>query len=119
MQRIINFLYIIFITALLTLFIGAKEIVVYENDFSKSDLLGCEETGNWQIADGVLKTESGSGSEKKKEHHEYHCQDRFHCFNSLHHLYELKIPINCVLLFTFLIILKNHFRQKGVQHDKI
>ena len=62
--------------------------------------------------------ESGSGSEKKKEHHEYHCQDRFHCFNS-HHLYELKIPINCVLLFTLLIILKNHFRQKGVQHDKI
>ncbi|MBR5012186.1 MAG: hypothetical protein IKY12_06465, partial [Clostridia bacterium] len=62
MQRIINFLYIIFITALLTLFIGAKEIVVYENDFSKSDLLGCKENGNWQIAGGVLKTESGSGS---------------------------------------------------------
>ena len=62
MQRIIHFICVSFILALLTILVGAKEIVVYENDFSKSDLLGCEETGNWQIADGVLKTESGSGS---------------------------------------------------------
>jgi len=62
MQKIIRFLWIGVIAVLLTVLVCAKEIVVYENDFSVNDLSNCTTKGDWQIAGGQLKTGEGSGS---------------------------------------------------------
>lgn len=62
MQRIVKLLCICFMLILLTVLVGAKEIVVYENDFSKNDLTNCDIIGDWQIVGGELRTGNGSGS---------------------------------------------------------
>ena len=52
----------VLVFAALTLTLCAKEIVVYENDFSSADLASFEQKGNWKVENGTLTTSTGSGS---------------------------------------------------------
>ncbi len=62
MRLNIRFLLVLAAALLLTASVCAKEIVVYENDFSKNEMSDCALKGNWKIEDGKLQTGEGSGS---------------------------------------------------------
>lgn len=46
----------------LTVCVGAKETVIHENDFTVTALTDYRTVGNWQVHNGSLATETGSGS---------------------------------------------------------
>ena len=56
------FLAIAILIFLLTLSAGAKEVVVYENDFSSETLSDFNLNGNWKVENGKLVSTYGSGS---------------------------------------------------------
>lgn len=62
MKKVLYLLFsLIFVFTMITV-ASAKEIVVYENDFSKNDISGLTAKGAWEIQNGMLTTGSGSGS---------------------------------------------------------
>ena len=62
MKKVLYLLFsLIFVFTMITV-VNAKEIVVYENDFSKNDISGLTAKGAWEIQNGMLTTGSGSGS---------------------------------------------------------
>ena len=62
MNRLLKaFLITVFVVMLATV-VSAKETVVYENDFSSTNLSEFSLNGNWAVFDGMLGLDSGSGS---------------------------------------------------------
>ncbi|MBR5538600.1 MAG: family 43 glycosylhydrolase [Clostridia bacterium] len=62
MKKLVYFLFsLIFVFTMITV-ISAKEIAVYENDFSGNDISELVAKGSWEIQNGMLTTGSGSGS---------------------------------------------------------
>ena len=62
MQKRIRLVLLSVLTIAFTVLVHAKEVVVYENDFSNNDFSELEPKGNWSIAGGQLQTADGSGS---------------------------------------------------------
>ena len=62
MRKVMRFFLTAILFAMLTMTLYAKEVVVYENDFSSSDLSAFTAKGSWQVTDGKLALGSGSGS---------------------------------------------------------
>jgi len=62
MRQIIRLCGVLAVLFLLSLTVFAKEVVVYENDFTYNDLSDFDTKGNWKIADGKMMTGEGSGS---------------------------------------------------------
>lgn len=62
MRKIFRIITMLFICCIFALTIFAKETVLIDNDFSKTDLSGFQLKGNWQVSGGELSTAEGSGS---------------------------------------------------------
>lgn len=62
MRQIMRFFLTAVLLTMLTVTLHAKEVVVYENDFSSDDLSAFTQKGSWQVTDGKLSLGSGSGS---------------------------------------------------------
>ena len=62
MKKLFKYLLLSVLSALLFLSVNAKEVVVYENDFSYDYLDEFTANGSWVITDGVLKTGTGTGT---------------------------------------------------------
>ena len=62
MRRVMRFFVTAALLAMLTMTLYAKEVVLYENDFSDDDLSAFTKKGSWQIIDGKLTLGSGSRS---------------------------------------------------------
>lgn len=62
MQKRIRLVLLSVLAIAFTVLVHAKEVVVYENDFSNNDFSELESKGNWSIAGGQLQTDDGSGS---------------------------------------------------------
>ena len=62
MKQIFCFFFAAVLLAMMTMTLCAKEVVVYENDFSKDDLSGFSQKGSWKVSDGKLSLGGGSGS---------------------------------------------------------
>ncbi len=61
-MKLFRILLVAALTAFLALGINAKEVVVYENDFSSSYLNDLTLNGDWFVSDGKLMLGSGSGA---------------------------------------------------------
>ena len=62
MRKIMRFFLTVALFGMLTMTLYAKEVIVYENDFSNTDLSAFTAKGSWQVTDGKLALGSGSGS---------------------------------------------------------
>ena len=62
MRKVMRFLLTSILFVMLTVTLHAKEVVVYENDFSSDDFSAFTMKGSWQVSDGTLSLGSGSGS---------------------------------------------------------
>ena len=62
MKKWLHLLILIMVVMSLTLLISAKEVVVYENDFSFDDLSELTLNGSWTVENGELRLGSGSGA---------------------------------------------------------
>ncbi|MBQ9133354.1 MAG: family 43 glycosylhydrolase [Clostridia bacterium] len=62
MRKVMRFLLTSILFVMLTVTLHAKEVVVYENDFSSDDFSAFTKKGSWQVTDGMLSLGNGSGS---------------------------------------------------------
>ena len=62
MNLIKRLLFVFFAFILLLVCAGAKETVIYENDFTDASLADFSVNGTWKVSGGVLTLESGKGS---------------------------------------------------------
>ncbi|MBQ8837055.1 MAG: family 43 glycosylhydrolase [Clostridia bacterium] len=62
MKKLIEYLFVTALLALMFISANAKEVVVYENDFSFDYLDEFTSNGSWVVSDGVLKTGTGTGT---------------------------------------------------------
>lgn len=62
MKKTLYLILVVMIAAVMITVASAKEIIVYENGFSTSDLSAFASKGSWEVSGGKLTTGSGSGS---------------------------------------------------------